>query len=244
MVDIPAADLQTTERHNKPLENPVRRPTITEQPVRDMWINNDMLPYPTTEPLSHGDLSLVSVVNEHRLEARRGNLVIWSFTADARITDQPVIHDGRIYLPAADGWVTCLNPADGAVLWRSLVAPAKRWIMAYGQLESAWPVTKLAVHNNAVVAAAGRHPEVDGGIHVVALNPANGQRQVLEVIANDTANTWFAADDRRRNSRHLNWITNGGMDLREGALILRGLDRVHGGGNKIERKEPWVIGQE
>ena len=41
----------------------------------------------------------------------------------------------------ADGWVYALRADNGEQVYRLRIAPAERRIMAYGQIESAWPVS-------------------------------------------------------------------------------------------------------
>jgi len=133
-----------------------------------------------------------------------------------------------------------LRRADGRVLWRALVAPNVRRMVAYGQIESAWPVRNVVLHEGLVCAAAGRHPELDGGIHIAGLDPVTGQAKWRKTVAFDSAHQWFSPKDRDRKP-HLNWITNGGLAVDGGHLLLRGLDVVQGGGNKVPRLEPPPI---
>jgi len=115
-----------------------------------------------------------------------------------------------------------------------------RRIVAYGQIESAWPVRNVVLYDGLVCAAAGRHPELDGGIHIAGLDPATGQARWRETIAYDSAQQWLRPDDREWQ-RHLNWVTNGGLAVENGRLLLVGLDDVEGGGNKVPRLEPLLI---
>ena len=49
-------------------------------------------------------------------------------------------------------------------------------MVSFGQLESVWPVTdSVMVHKGLAYATAGRTTEADGGLAVVALDPATGQ---------------------------------------------------------------------
>jgi outer membrane protein assembly factor BamB len=89
----------------------------------------------------------------------------WSFRADGRVDSPPTIHRGRCLFGSRDGWVYCLRADDGELVWRSRAAPAEQFLVAYGQIESAWPVPGcVAVIDDVVVAAAGRTWNVDGGI--------------------------------------------------------------------------------
>ena len=115
----------------------------------------------------------------HALNADDGSAV-WSFTAGGRVDSPPTVFGGAVYFGSADGWMYCLNAADGKLAWRFRVAPESRQIVAYGRLESAWPV-----HGNVLVckgpkgrpvayAAAGRTSYVDGGVHLCGVDAATG----------------------------------------------------------------------
>jgi outer membrane protein assembly factor BamB len=141
-------------------------------PIPDDWSRG--LARKETEPVEVDGLQLVSVIHEHRVEARRGTSVVWSSTAGGRVSGAPLVREGRIYYGSHDGWVYALSAADGARLWRSRVAPYERKTVAYGQLESSWPVFGVAWHEGKVVASAGTHPELGGGVFVRAFDPATG----------------------------------------------------------------------
>ncbi len=217
-----------------------RTVVATPSPVRDSWTNNEYAPYPETEPVNAGDLALVAVVSEHRLEARRSGKVIWSLTADARISSPPLVQDGRVFIGAHDGYVYACELATGKLLWRSLIAPNRRCMVAYGQIESNWPVRNLAFFEGNVCAAAGRHPELDGGIHLAGLDPNTGAARWRQVLTYDSAQKWLNTSDTR-GQRHVNGLTNGGLTVKDGQLLLVGLDWVHGGGNKIPLVNPLPI---
>jgi hypothetical protein len=128
-----------------------------------------------------------------------------------------------------------VGPRDrtGALQWRFLTAASHRRILAYGGLESAWPVFDLALHGGAIRASAGRHPELDGGIQLWGLDPVSGKPEWSGTIRNDTASTWMKIGDKRAGDRHVNYLTNG--------RLVAG-DWVHGGGNKKPaRNEPLEI---
>jgi len=106
---------------------------------------------------------------------------LWSFTAGGRIDSPPTVFGGAVYFGSADGWMYCLRAADGTLAWRFRVAPEARQIVAYGRLESVWPV-----HGNVLVckgpkgtpaayAAAGRTSYVDGGVYLCGVDAATGK---------------------------------------------------------------------
>jgi len=127
-----------------------------------------------TPPMADGARSLVAVTHEHRLECREGAKVVWSFTAGGRISQPPVVHDGRVLFGSHDGRVYCLAAADGALQWRFLAAPSERQLVSHGQVESSWPVYNVVIHDGKACAVAGLHPETGGGMFVWGLDPRTG----------------------------------------------------------------------
>ena len=99
----------------------------------------------------------------------------WAFTADGRIDSPPAYHKGMVLFGSRDGWVYCLRASDGALVWRFKDLPDKL-IGAYGQLESAWPITgSVLILKDTLYFAAGRSSFLDGGIFLYALNPGTGK---------------------------------------------------------------------
>ncbi len=145
-------------------------------PVPQEWTRHWRLEKTRTEPVPAGELSLVATVHGHCLEARREGRALWRFVADGRISAAPVVVDDLALFGAHDGSVYALALGDGRLRWKYRVAPRQRWWQAYGQLESTWPVYGVALHRGKVIASAGTHVELGGGVTVVALDPASGKR--------------------------------------------------------------------
>jgi outer membrane protein assembly factor BamB len=129
-------------------------------------------------PVVAEGLALVSASDRHRLvalDAKTGERR-WSFTAGGRIDSPPTVHRGLCLLGARDGWVYCLRAGDGELVWRFRAAPDERRVLAYGQLESPWPVVGgVLVYEGLAYFAVGRHSASDGGVFVGALEPATGR---------------------------------------------------------------------
>ena len=88
----------------------------------------------------------------------------------------PTYHQGTLLFGCADGWVYCLNAADGRLVWRFRGAPAERLIGVDGQLESAWPVHgSVLVQNDVAYFTAGRSSHLDGGLRVYGLAADTGE---------------------------------------------------------------------
>ena len=110
----------------------------------------------------------------------------WQFTAGGRIDTPPTIHSGLCLFGAHDGWVYCLRARDGQLVWRFRAAPMERRILAFGQLESAWPVAgTVLVQNGLAYVAAGRSPDSVGSIRVTALHPRTGRVVWTESVSDD-----------------------------------------------------------
>ncbi len=100
----------------------------------------------------------------------------WRFTAGSRVSVPPTVCGGLTLFGAHDGYVYALRAGDGRLVWRRRLAPSDRRIMAYGQLESSWPVAGgVWVHDGIALAAAGRVVDGDGGFAVHAFDPRTGE---------------------------------------------------------------------
>jgi outer membrane protein assembly factor BamB len=120
----------------------------------------------------------------HALDAGSGKIA-WSCTVGGRVDSPPTIYQGRVLFGSADGWVYCLRSADGGLIWRFRVAPEDRRLIAYEQLESAWPVSgSVLVHNDTVYCVAGRSAFLDGGLRLVRLEAKTG-RKLSETLIDD-----------------------------------------------------------
>lgn len=111
----------------------------------------------------------------HRLPAIKG-AASWSFVGDARLGGKFCVIGDRVVIGSHDGWVHGLDLATGAPRWRYFAAPAQRQIVANGMLTSTWPVMGVAdLGSGQIVASAGTHTELEGGIRIVGLDAATGR---------------------------------------------------------------------
>jgi len=109
------------------------------------------------------------------LDAATGALR-WTYIAGGPVDSPPTYFAGRVLFGSADGWVYCLRADKGQLLWRFRAAPVERRIVARGQVESVWPVHgSVLVDRGVAYVAAGRHTDVDGGIHVHAIDAKTGK---------------------------------------------------------------------
>ncbi len=126
--------------------------------------------------IAEGKVFVASVDDHtvHALGAEDGN-PLWRYTVGGRVDSPPTIAEGLAVFGSADGWVYCLRASDGALVWRFRAAPEDRRVVAYGQLESVWPVHgSVLVEDGVVYAAAGRSSYLDGGISLCRLDLKTG----------------------------------------------------------------------
>lgn len=111
----------------------------------------------------------------YALDAQTGRQ-LWSYTAGGRIDSPPTYHKGLALFGSADGYVYALRASDGDLSWRFRAAPLDQRMMAWEQLESAWPVHgSVLIHNDVLYCTAGRNMYVDGGIRFLRLDPVTGK---------------------------------------------------------------------
>jgi len=147
-------------------------------PIVDDWRENYFVKGPITAPTVAAGRVVVARPDAHEVVALNADSgsVAWRFTANGRVDTTPTIHKGLCLFGAKSGWVYCLRADDGRMVWQRRVAPLEEQIVAYGQLESPWPVPgSVLVVDDVAYFAAGRHSLADGGIFIFAVNPTSGK---------------------------------------------------------------------
>jgi outer membrane protein assembly factor BamB len=145
--------------------------------IADDWRSNYFIRGPVGPPVAANGMVFVTRPDVHQvvaLHAATGRTA-WTFTANGRVDTAPTIHRGLCLFGSKSGWVYCLRADTGAMVWRLRAAPFDERIVAYGQLESPWPVPgSVLVAEDVAYFAAGRQSLADGGILVFAVEPATG----------------------------------------------------------------------
>jgi outer membrane protein assembly factor BamB len=140
-----------------------------------------------SSPVIAGNRIYVSRVDAHTIyaiDAVNGN-TLWNTTVGGRVDSPPTIYKGRVLFGSADGYIYCLNAADGAMIWRFRGAPLDRRMVAFEQVESVWPVHgSVLIQDNKVYCVAGRSVFLDGGMRLLQLNPETGEK-LSEVILDE-----------------------------------------------------------
>jgi len=152
----------------------------SSQPPRPAW------PPPMEEiPRMHSDNAFHVAVAEGRvffgssvtdeiwaIEVASGQ-VCWRFSTEGPVRFAPTVYQGRVYAGSDDGYVYCLNAANGTLLWRYRPGPSDEKVLGNGRMISLWPVrTSVLVDDGVVYCGAGVFPYE--GICIAALTAVDG----------------------------------------------------------------------
>ncbi|UCG46462.1 MAG: PQQ-binding-like beta-propeller repeat protein, partial [Phycisphaerales bacterium] len=140
----------------------------------------------TAPTVAAGNLFVASTAAHtlYALDVETGK-VRWSYVVGGRIDSPPTYYKGLAIFGSADGYIYALRAGDGVLAWRFRGAPTDRRMMAWEQLESAWPVHgSVLIHDGILYCTAGRNMFVDGGIRFIRLEPTTG-RLIGETVMND-----------------------------------------------------------
>lgn len=127
------------------------------------------------EPVDAGAVQLVARRFAMRLEARTSaGDVAWAAALSAAPGGPPLVHEQLVYQATIDGFINAYDLAGGTQRWRLRVAPGSEQIIDGCRIASPWPARHVVLHRGQICVAAGRHPEIDGGIVVMGLEPTTG----------------------------------------------------------------------
>jgi outer membrane protein assembly factor BamB len=169
------SDEWPTFRHDPNRSGTTSKPVAPA--VQTKW--NVQLGGQLSAPVIASNLVFVTRIDSHSVHAldEKSGQEKWKFIAGAPIDSPPTIHRGRVVFGANDGWVYCLAANDGQLIWRYRAAPLDRRTTAYEQVESLWPVSgSVLIQNDIVYAVAGRSIFLDGGLRLLRLDLATGNK--------------------------------------------------------------------
>ncbi len=110
----------------------------------------------------------------------------WTFSSRGPVRFAPTYFEGKVYANSDDGFLYCLNSADGSLVWKKRGGPGDEMILGNGRLISRWPARGGAVVMDGIVYfAAGIWPS--DGVSLYALDPDNGKT----LWVNDTAGSIY-----------------------------------------------------
>ena len=137
----------------------------------------------------------------HAIDAATGKK-LWTHAAGGRIDSPPTYDRGQLLFGSADGYVTCLRASDGELAWLFRAAPIDRRLVAFDQLESAWPVHgSVLVQNGVASFLAGRSMYIDGGLRLIRLDAVTGKLIGEKIMDDRDPKT---GEDMQKHVRGLN----------------------------------------
>ncbi len=152
---------------------------LPDGPILHDWRENEFVKGPVTAPTVAGSLAFVARPDAHEVVAidTGSGSVRWRFTANGRVDTPPTLYRGLCLFGTHAGSVYALRTDSGQVAWHFRAAPSTERIVAYGQVESPWPVPgTVLIINDVAYFAAGRQPFADGGIFIFAVDPVSGRQ--------------------------------------------------------------------
>ena len=129
-------------------------------------------------PVAARGMLYTSVKDEHSVCAIRTEMgdVAWRVYADAPVDSPPAVYQRWVLFGSADGRLYCLDAATGALAWRRRLAPAVRFMLSFGALESVWRVHgSPLIRDGIAYVTAGRSSFLDGGLFIYSIDVATGE---------------------------------------------------------------------
>jgi outer membrane protein assembly factor BamB len=91
---------------------------------------------------------------------------VWRFYTSGPVRFAPMACKGRLYVTSDDGYLYCLNAADGKLIWKFLGGPSDRKVIGNGRLTCMWPArTSAIVCDGKVYFGAGIWPFMGTFVH-------------------------------------------------------------------------------
>ena len=169
------------------------RGAVTPQAVPDdlrlSWSRQLPVPlkaWPVTQPRLQFDEAPQPVVSGQRIfvpctvtdslsaYSTRSGERLWRFQTDGPVRFAPLVDAGRVYCVSDDGYLYCLDAADGSLKWRFNGGPADRRVLGNGRLVSSWPARGgVVLHDQRLFFAASIWPFM--GVFLHAVDPQTGE---------------------------------------------------------------------
>ena len=153
---------------------------LPDGPILFDWKENPYVKGPVSAPVIAGGRVFVARPDSHEvvaLSAENGKEQ-WTYTARGRVDTPPTIHRGLALFGCHAGYVYALRADTGELAWEFRAAPVDERIVAYGQVESPWPVPgSVLVRKETAYFVAGRQQLADGGVLVFAVDPMTGEKR-------------------------------------------------------------------
>ncbi|MFK7777980.1 MAG: PQQ-binding-like beta-propeller repeat protein, partial [Gimesia sp.] len=139
-------------------------------------LNNDLMTYDKIfEPVVSGKRMFLGFNDSDKLLAvdTENGKTLWTFYADGPIRFSPVATKDRVYTVSDDGYLYCLDSANGTIIWKFRGAPAAQKTLGNKRVISAWPARGGPVlYENTIYFAASIWPFM--GTFIYALDAETG----------------------------------------------------------------------
>lgn len=110
----------------------------------------------------------------------------WHFIARGPLRFAPHLADGRCYIAGDDGYVYCLDAANGRLVWEFRAALNERMMLGNGRMISRWPCRSgVLVADGIAYVTAGMWPSE--GVYIYALDATTGKVR----WCNDTSSSLY-----------------------------------------------------
>lgn len=217
-----------------------------EHPIVAEWRDNWYTHGPVTPVSVAEGVAVFALVDSHQVIAvdPADGKAIWRTTVDGRVDTSPTIRDGLVYAGTRNGWVYALNRDTGKLAWRFFAAPRRDRILAFGQLESCWPLHgSILVDDDGVWAIAGRHNDTDAGLWWWQLDPLTGKPRGSGRLGSDGLSTEVGVgcrSDGRQSGANTPVVSDGRLMFLAGIYLerrdgkLTDLQMKRGGGSQGE----------
>ncbi|MBL8799760.1 MAG: PQQ-binding-like beta-propeller repeat protein [Planctomycetia bacterium] len=138
----------------------------------------------------------------------------WTYYTDAPVRFAPAVWKDRLFAVSDDGFLYCLNAADGKLLWKKRGGPDGRMILGNDRMVSCWPARGgPVVVEDRVYFGAGIWPS--DGIYFYCLDAATGK----ELWLNDRSGSIYMGQPHGGANAH-SGVSSQGYLLAHGDQLL------------------------
>jgi outer membrane protein assembly factor BamB len=199
-------------------EAPSLRWTVEERlPPQPAWRSSDRMPYDRAfQAVAAGERFFYGTSSDCRVVARNvaTGRVLWTYVTDAPVRFAPVIWQDRVLVASDDGFLYCLDAADGRVHWKMRGGPKADLVLGNDRMISRWPVRGgPVVVDGTAYFGAGIWPSE--GVYIYAVDAATGKVQ----WCNDSSGS-LEMDQPHPGARAKSGVAAQGYLAAEGGLLL------------------------
>ncbi|QDU81650.1 Serine/threonine-protein kinase AfsK [Polystyrenella longa] len=121
---------------------------------------------------------------------------LWRFYMEGPVRLAPTVVDNKVYVGADDGFVYCLNSADGKLIWKKQTGTEDRRVPSNGRLTSLWAIrTGVVVMDDIAYFCGGVFPSEN--VYLFALNTDSGEEVYREAMTDFPAQGYMLASGDR-----------------------------------------------